>query len=188
MTTFPFSVQLVPDLLVVMIESERLELAPITLEYAQTIFEEFTSDVTHYMFPQPATDISETKAFIHESIETMQVGNNLQLVILKKDSKEFLGCCGLHGEANTHIPEFGIWLKKQAHGYGYGKEAITALYNWAEQVMKVDYYVYPADRRNIASRKIPESLRGVVIDEYVDEGLAGNRLENVVYKIESHKS
>jgi [ribosomal protein S5]-alanine N-acetyltransferase len=185
MTTFPFSVQPVPDLLIVVIESERLELAPISLEYAQTIFEEFTGDITRYMFPKPATEISETRAFIQESIESMQTGNNLQLAILKKDSKEFLGCCGLHGEANAQIPEFGIWLKKEAHGHGYGKEAITALYNWAERAMKVDYYIYPVDRRNIASRKIPESLAGIVIDEYVNEGLEGNRLEQVVYKIET---
>ncbi len=184
-TTFPFVQAL--ELLTVKIESERLELIPINLEYAQMVFEEFTSDITCYMFPKPANEIEETKAFIRESIESMQAGNNLQLVILKKDSREFLGCCGLHGEENAHIPEFGIWLKKAAHGHGYGKEAITALYTWAEQMMDVDYYIYPVDHKNIASRKIPESLNGMVINEYVDEGLAGNRLENVVYKIGSSR-
>jgi [ribosomal protein S5]-alanine N-acetyltransferase len=171
------------DLLTVKIESESLELLPISLEHAPMIFEEFTSDITLYMFPKPANTIEETKAFIWESIKSMGASNNLQLVILKKDSKEFLGCCGLHGEENVHVPEFGIWLKKAAHGHGYGKEAITALYTWAEQAMNVDYYIYPVDYRNIASRKIPESLGGEVIREYVDESLAGNRLEQIVYKI-----
>lgn len=184
MTVFPFHVQPIPALSNTKITSERLELIPITLEYTQSIFEEFTTDITQYMFPKPATDISETEAFIQESIESMRRGNNLQLVILKKDSKEFLGCCGLHGEEKAHIPEFGIWLKKLAHGHGYGKEAIMALYTWAEQIMNADYYIYPVDHRNSASRKIPEALGGTVIREYTGEGLAGNRLETVVYKIQ----
>lgn len=112
----------------------------------------------------------------------MILGNNLQLVILKP-SGEFLGCCGLHGQANPKIPEFGIWLKKDAHGFGYGKEAIHGLYSWATQNLQAEYYIYPVDRNNIASRKIPESLGGVIINEYVDQGLAGNRLDNVVYKV-----
>ncbi len=171
------------DLLSVEIKSERLRLVPIDFKYDQDIFREFTSDITRYMFPKPAEDISETRAFIQESIDGMKAGNNLQMGIVDKESGEFLGCCGLHGQANPRIPEFGIWLKQSAHGFGYGKEAIHMLYGWATQNLQAEYYIYPVDRNNIASRKIPESLGGVIINEYVDQGLAGNRLDNVVYKV-----
>jgi [ribosomal protein S5]-alanine N-acetyltransferase len=170
-------------LLTVVIESTRVTLLPINLNYDQDIFREFTSDITRYMFPKPASDISETRAFIKESIESMKEGNNLQLVILHKITLEFLGCCGLHGEANSTIPEFGIWLKQSAHGFGYGQEALQALFIWAQKMIEAEYYIYPVDRNNISSRKIPESLGGVIIKEYINQGLAGNTLDNIVYKI-----
>jgi RimJ/RimL family protein N-acetyltransferase len=174
------------DLLLFTIKSERLRLVPISLEYDRDIFQEFTPEITTYMFPKPAEDISETRAFIKESLQDMKTGNNLQMVILKS-SGEFLGCCGLHGQANPRIPEFGIWLKNDAHGYGYGREAIQALYTWAKQNLEVEYYIYPVDRNNLASRNIPESLGGAVVREFVDIGLAGNRLDMLVYKIQSQK-
>jgi RimJ/RimL family protein N-acetyltransferase len=171
------------DLFTLEITSERLRLVSVAAHYEQDIFREFTSDITTYMFPKPAEDISETRAFIEESLIAMKAGCNLQLVILKNDSGEFLGCCGLHGCKNPNIPEFGIWLKKGAHGFGYGRETIHALYHWAKDNLKVDHFIYPVDRNNTASRKIPESLGGVVIKEDINKGLAGNTLDIVLYKI-----
>lgn len=48
------------DLLSVEIKSEGLRLVPISLEHDQDIFQEFTTEITTYMFPKPADDISET--------------------------------------------------------------------------------------------------------------------------------
>jgi hypothetical protein len=49
------------------------------------------------MHPRSPEDISETETFIDQSIADLKNGNNLELVILKKESQEFLGCAGLHG-------------------------------------------------------------------------------------------
>lgn len=171
------------DLLTVDIVSERLRLTSISFAYEQQIFVNFTAEIARYMFPKPAKDIGETQSFIAESLERMRQGHNLQLVILDKNTGEFLGCCGLHGSNNPRKPEFGIWLKKEAHGVAFGKEAVHALYDWARENLEVAYYIYPLDRHNIASRKIPESLGGHIISEYVSQGFAGNKLDIVVYKI-----
>lgn len=53
------------------IETERLLLVPISLQYAEEIFKEFSPEITTYMSPKPAKDISETKQFIQDSIQTM---------------------------------------------------------------------------------------------------------------------
>ena len=53
------------------IETERLLLVPITLHYAEEIFKEFTPEITTYMFPTSAENISETESFIQSSIEKM---------------------------------------------------------------------------------------------------------------------
>ena len=67
------------------------------------------------MYPRSAKDISENESFISDSVVGLKNRDNLQLVILKKDSQEFLGCAGLHN-INRKAPEIGIWLKKSAQG------------------------------------------------------------------------
>jgi hypothetical protein len=51
------------------IETQRLVLIPITLEYTQDIFIEFDEEITKYMFPIPAKEISETENRINDSRE-----------------------------------------------------------------------------------------------------------------------
>jgi RimJ/RimL family protein N-acetyltransferase len=163
------------------IETERLLLVPITLEYADDIFRYFTADVTKYMYPKPACDISEIKAFIESSIKSMRMGTNIQLVILLKNTKEFVGCVGLHNL--NDVPEFGIWTKIDAHGNGYGRESIHALYHWACRNLEFEYITYPVDKRNVASRNIPESLAGKVAKEYKQINASGFELDEVEYHI-----
>ncbi|NJM87842.1 MAG: GNAT family N-acetyltransferase [Hydrococcus sp. RU_2_2] len=171
------------DLLSLTIEGDRLRLVTISDEFEQDIFQEFTDEITIYMLPSPAKDIEETRSFIAKSRDAIAAGNNLQFAILSKTKEEFLGCCGLHGEEKIRTPELGIWLKKNAHGSGYGREAIHTLVNWSRKNIDLDYFIYPVDRRNITSRKIPESLGGKIIEEFTVETLTGKFLDEVVYKI-----
>ena len=47
----------------------------------------------------------------------------------------------------------------------------------------VNIFNYPVDRRNIPSRRIPESLGGVVKEEYEKENRSGKILDLVCYHI-----
>jgi [ribosomal protein S5]-alanine N-acetyltransferase len=184
MDTFHFLSPQPPDLLSLTIEGDRLRLVAISDKFERDIFENFTDEVTHYMFPSPAKDLEETRNFIVESSRSMQIGNELLLAILSKPTGEFLGCCGLHGEGKIRTPELGIWIKKGAHGNGYGREAIHTLVDWSWNSIDLDYFIYPVDRRNIASRKIPEFLGGEVVEELKAQTPTGKILDNVVYKID----
>ncbi|AFZ30429.1 hypothetical protein Glo7428_1880 [Gloeocapsa sp. PCC 7428] len=170
------------NLLDVEIVTTRLVLKPISMEYKEVIFSEFTEEITTYMYPSTAQDISETEAFISDSIGEMADGWGLGLVILKRDSQEFLGCTGLHC-INRKNPELGIWLKKTAHGNKYGLEAVTAIKNWADKNLEYKYLRYPVDKANIASRKIPEALGGKIVDEYYKINMNGKSLNIVEYRI-----
>ena len=172
-----------PDLFQLEIEGERVRLVSIAERFAEDIFTEFSSDITTYMFPKPAASIGETKAFIRSSLAAFGEGNNLQLVILDKTTGEFLGCCGLHGRDDIKNPEIGIWLKKSAHGKALGKEAVWTLVRWAQDHIDLESFIYPVDKRNQPSRSIPISLGGQIVEEKVDKGMAGNVLDEVVYKI-----
>jgi RimJ/RimL family protein N-acetyltransferase len=168
------------------IESERLLLLPIDMKYKEEIFEEFSSEITTYMYPAPAKDISETEEFIKDSLKGLGEGTNFQLVILAKDSQEFFGCVGLH-HVDRKTPELGVWLKKSAHGKGYGKEAVTAVKKWADENLDYEYLLYPVADKNIASRKIPESLGGKIEREYDEEGAGGNKFHSLEFRIYPEK-
>ena len=146
MNTFHYIASPTTDLLSLTIESERLRLVTISNKFDQNIFQEFTNEITIYMFPSPAKDIEETRSFIAESRRAIEAGNNLQFAILSKSTEEFFGCCGLHGEGKVRTPELGIWLKKSAHGNGYGREAVHTLVNWSRKNIDIDYFIYPVDR------------------------------------------
>ncbi|MBD0266374.1 MAG: GNAT family N-acetyltransferase [Tolypothrix sp. Co-bin9] len=130
----------------------------------EEIFSEFTEEITLYTYPRAAKVISETELFIKKSLEELENGISLQLVVLAKDSLEFLGCASLHNLAKK--PQLGIWLKKAVHGNKYGLETITAIKDWADENLDYDYLFYPVDKANIASRKIAEALGGTVWREY----------------------
>lgn len=165
------------------IEGDRVVLRSICEQYAHEIFSEFTEEITRYMSPSPARNIEETIAFISRIGEGMKKGRDLVCVILKKESGEFLGCCGFHGYALPATPELGIWIKKSAHGHRYGREAIKVLVDWALRTVQFESLVYPVDRANIASRKIPESLGGTIVRERMAKRMNGGSLDEVLYRI-----
>ena len=173
------------NLLNVEIISDRLLLKPISMEYIEEIFSEFTEEITLYTYPRAAKVISETELFINQSLEELENGISLQLVVLAKDSLEFLGCASLHNLAKK--PQLGIWLKKAAHGNKYGLETITAIKDWADENLDYEYLLYPVDKANIASRKIAEALGGKVWQEYEKTNLSGNVLNTLEYRIYKSK-
>lgn len=170
------------DVTQTIILSERLMLVPVSMEFAQVIFENFTREITTYMFPKANETIDDTKNFINSVIRTMQKNEELVIAILDKNTDEFLGVGGIH-KIKTKTPEFGIWIKKSAHGNKYGREAVTALKKWADEHIAYDHLIYPVDRKNISSRKIAESLGGKVEKEYKKENMSGKVLDEVEYHI-----
>ena len=164
------------------IETERLILKPIDYSYANDIFENFTNDITLYMLPKPTQNIIGINEFIERSLNGLNQGNNLQLIIIKKSSSEFLGCIGLHKIGNID-PELGIWLKETAHRNKFGLEAITSLISWAKNNISFEYLKYPVDKRNYASRRIPEQNGGVIMKEYKEKNQKGFELDEVEYWI-----
>lgn len=174
------------DLGNMVILSNRLKQVSISEVYTEVINREFTSEITTYMYPQPASDRSETEAFIAGAMKTNAAGTNLQLVILDKETGEFLGCSGLH-EIGSRTPELGIWLKKAAHNHGFGLEAIGAIIQWANANITFDYLKYPVDRRNAPSCRIPAAYGGIVEDAYKSINSSGFELDLIEYRIKPAK-
>lgn len=174
---------MLPDLTTLTIETERLVLKPISPAYIDSIFHEFTPEVATYMYPRPAEKRIETEAFVRVAQEENEDGTSLTLVITERETGEFLGCVGLHRLTESR-PEFGIWVKQSAHMHGYGREAVRTLKRWADRHLDYEYLIYPVDSRNVASRKIPESLGASIISQFEGTGGMGQDLTLIKYRIE----
>ncbi len=164
------------------LESEHLRQMPISHKYKENIFKEFTSEITTYMFPQAAKDISETEWFINDSIEKINKNETIEMVMLDKDTNEFLGCGWLH-DIKTKTPELWIRIKKFAHWHWYGKEAMFALKNRADENIDYEYILYPVERENYPSRRIPEALWAKVFREYKKNNMAWKEQDILEYRI-----
>ncbi len=173
------------DLSLVEIESTRLKLVPVSRALAQDIFREFTADITRYMVPKPVDHINEIYAFIDTSIEKMIVRDQLVMAILEIETGQFSGVCAIHGKEPSVTAELGIWLRKGSQGKKLGREAIALLVQWARANLALSYLTYPVDKNNIPSRKIAESLGGVVVAEGQRESLSGTSLNELVYQIDA---
>ncbi len=170
------------DLTTVEIKTARLKLVPINEGHILDVYKYFSIDITQYMYPQPTGDIEDTNTFIKESLIGLKNGTNLQLVILDNETDEFIGCVGLH-HLERKDPELGVWVKKRAHSNGYGMEAIRGVINWAKENIEFEHLIYPVDRLNKASRRIPVSCGGKFMKSYKMLNMAKKELDIVEYWI-----
>lgn len=175
-------IQSLRDLSQETIETERLSLVPISIEYAEQMYQELTDEVTRFMGIFSPKSIEEELSFIKGAREKMVHGTDLYLAILDRNTREYLGGVGLH-QIDTGIPKLGIWLKKDAHGKKIGREAVTGVKHWADENLDFDYLAYPVDKDNIPSRKIAESLGGQVVWEGPITSPFGKELNEVKYHI-----
>ncbi len=164
------------------IETDNLLIRSITMDYKEHIYREFTTEIATYLYPKPPEKIEHTVRFIESSMKENQAGSNFQAVVLRKETEEFLGCAAIHN-IHTTSPELGIWLKKASHGKGYGREAVTALKEWADKNLDYEHLLYPVTRENYPSRSIPESLGGKIVKEYEETNMSGNVLHILEYWI-----
>lgn len=164
------------------IESERLLLIPISMKYKEETFREFSKEITAFMHPAPAKDISETEAFIRNAEKGASEGRELHFAILSKDDQEFLGIAGIE-RIDSKTPELWIRTKKSTHGKGYGKEAVVAVKTWADNNIQYDYLLYPVAENNTSSRKIAETLGGIIAKESDDKTLGWDIHHFLEYRI-----
>lgn len=143
------------------LESKRLLLKKIDMCYAQDILTHFNRKITRYMYPKADETMEEVIKFIENSKQKAQAKKSYDYVILNKETNEFLGGCGYEKGIDANIVAFGIWIKEAAHHQKYGMEAVHCLYENAKKHAEYTAFEYYADRRNIGSRKIAESLGGI---------------------------
>jgi RimJ/RimL family protein N-acetyltransferase len=87
---------------------------------------------------------------------------------------------GLH-RVRTESPELGIWIREDRHRNGFGREAVTLVADWATRTIGCASFTYPVAEENRPSRRIAESLGGVIVESRVTP-----KYKSVVYRIPRH--
>ncbi|MDR5835821.1 GNAT family N-acetyltransferase [Caballeronia sp. LZ034LL] len=138
-------------------------LQPFSLADADEAYQCITPSLTRYMAWEPPESPDEFAKVWEAWIHAYANETDLVFAVREKHDRRFLGIVGLH-DLQTSVPELGIWIREDCHGNGFGQEAMTCLYVWASAKFDRSSFSYPVAEDNHASRRIAESLGGVVAD------------------------
>lgn len=142
--------------------TRRLKLRIYAPQDAKEIYSQITPTLTRFMAWEPPASYEE---FLENKVlweERFLQGTDYHFVARDIQSGSFIGIVGVH-KAASPTPEFGVWMSELVHGQGYGKEAVNAVFNCANSNLQADYFIYPVAELNLASRKIAETLGGMIV-------------------------
>ena len=142
------------------IQSSRLILKPFEETDADEIYGCITHSLTRYMSWEPPKDRAHFAEICQTWIRNIADDSDYVFVIRNKSNNHFLGLSGFHQNRGDY-PELGIWIREDQHGYGFGREAVTAVVEWASINFDQESFIYPVAMENYPSRRIAESLGGV---------------------------
>ncbi|KFF10562.1 hypothetical protein IW15_19685 [Chryseobacterium soli] len=162
------------------IKTHRLILRPIHENDIDDINNNFTPKVTEFMPFNPTGDKNEVIHFVESSKKGLIMKTDIVFVIL--DHKEqFIGCCGIHN-INPVSVEVGLWLKEDSQSQGFGSEVIISLIAFIERYFSIEYIMYPVDKENVRSRKIPEKLGFTAFKTYTKQRNESANLDIIEYR------
>jgi RimJ/RimL family protein N-acetyltransferase len=159
------------------LRSARLKLSPFTGHDADEAWPCITPTLARFMEWEPAASREAFNDVWQAWMPGIADGSDVVFTIRLAADGHFLGLAGLH-HATMPAPELGIWIREDAHGHGYGKEAVMALAEWATVRLQPLRFVYPVAEENWASRRIAEAMGGVVVASQ-----ATRKYVRVIYEI-----
>lgn len=128
----------------------RLRLVPLAPEHFAAYCRGMDAAVTRYQYPDPFPSLEAAQAVLSTFCRLHQEGRGLFLAVLDAVSGSFLGAVEVSA-TDTQTPEIGLWLCVDAHGKGYGSEALAAVLDYCRRQLSCSYLLYEVDRRNAAS-------------------------------------
>lgn len=134
--------------------SAHLKYVTINNTHLEDLVANLTPEITKFL----SFDVNGSRPLLQEYIRRSRIeitnGTALVLVILKKDTDEFMGSCGL-SDINEESVEIGLWLKISEQGKGYGSEVTQSLINIAQTEINTKSILYAVEKGNKASELLP---------------------------------
>lgn len=165
-----------------MIETERLQLRPVTLSDAEDIYEYASDEETSYYVFERQTSMEKTEEAIIEYFLTDPFG---KFGIELKESGKLIGTIDLRVKDEKHRAIMGYVLNKSFQGKGYMTEAAESLLEYAFIILDLDCVAALHDERNEASGRVMRRLgmqkEGVM--RHVGKWKKGEYYNDVYYSI-----
>ncbi|WP_233237242.1 GNAT family N-acetyltransferase [Bordetella sp. LUAb4] len=160
------------------IESDRLVLKPFSAADADEAYACITPTLTRYMTWDPPASRAEYDSVWRDTWgPALAAGTDVIFVVRRREDGEFQGVVGIQ-HITDGSAEIGIWMREDRHGQGTGRAAAHLAAQWANSDLGITHFTYPVAEQNTASRRIAESLGGVVAEQRNTPKYAG-----VVYHI-----
>ena len=145
------------------IETKRLYLRPINEDDDQDFFELDSNPKVHeFLGNNPVTSIEESRGYIKSILQQYKDYGIGRLAMIKKDTGEFIGWCGLKFEREVRKEfdyyDLGYRLKEEFWGHGYATEAAIASLNYGFNDLKLKEISAAAYARHTVSNIILKKI------------------------------
>ena len=171
------------------LETERLLLRKLRMEDVYEYYERLfgDGDVTRYMNFEPHQDISESLESLQRRLNRYDEDNCYCWAIAEKEEDSLIGLIKLtRFDPRDNSCSFAFMLGCNYWNKGYGTEALTAVFRFAFEELKIDRIVADHMAPNIASGKAMEKAGmkhiGTEPEKYEK---TGSRYDAEVYEIRS---
>jgi len=106
---------------------------------------------------QTAPSVDESEEVMRKGAANFILRSDLPLVLLRKDTGQFIGGSGLH-RMDWDVPmfEIGYWVRTSCAGQGYITEAVNAISRFAFETLKANRVEIRMDDHNRASWRVAE--------------------------------
>jgi RimJ/RimL family protein N-acetyltransferase len=159
------------------IESGRLSIRPFLASDADDTFPCITPSLTRFMSWEPPLNREGFDRVWQSWLPAIDDGLDFVFAIRHREDGFFLGLVGLH-DVRSHRAELGIWIREDRHNEGFGREAVGLVARWASRILRIQSFTYPTAEANSPSRRIAESLGGVIVESRITP-----KYNSVIYQI-----
>lgn len=154
------------------IETERLILRETTLTDFDNLKSVISDPINMKYYPVPYSDEGVLR-WLNWCISCYQKYGFGLWAVIKKDTGEYIGDCGLSMQNidNEKVPEIGYHLKLNEHRKGYGYEAASAVKDYIFTYYTYDRLYSYMTSLNIASSSLAKKNGMTFIKEYKEDGV-----------------
>ena len=143
------------------LNTRRLNLRPLTIEYAEEIFKYRSDSVTNQYQGWIPTTIDEVADFINNKVSPVfdKADTWFQFVIISNSDGKLIGDLGVHFiDEEKSQAELGCTLDKKYFGNGFAMEAMNEVISYLFKKLNKHRIYASVDPRNIGSVKLMENL------------------------------
>lgn len=140
-----------------MLETERLFLRPLDENDEESVYA-MRSDEDVMRFIREPQNREETKDWIRLVSSLWEKDKLGFCAVIKKETNEFLGWCGIWRLRETGELEVGYAIAKDFWRKGFATEAAARFLEYAFQNLNPEKVVAVAEPKNIASRRVMEKI------------------------------